>query len=289
MSNNKLSIIGTSQGGRIDKIRRLLESLLNFNQPYELIFVDQSLGEEISELFEEYNKKIHYKLIVSSRVSLSKARNIAIASCSGNIVCFCDDDAFYEQELLYYLMSQSITAPVVFTVPVKDYSSGEHYGNRSFPLCDASFNYLSAIKYCLSVSVFIYGSTNEWIKENVFFDENLGVGAPIGGSEETDLMLSLLGKKVCINYLSSFVVYHDNDYSESDDLEVLKKKYRNYARGYSYVVKKHMVSSRFILLFELMNITLRSLIGVMISKNRILYFNRLVGLFEGFKSVLNVR
>lgn len=289
MQKNKLSIIGTSQGGRIDKIRRLLESLVNFDQPYELVFVDQSLGQEISQLFAEYDQKIFYKLIVSSKVSLSKARNIAIDSCSGNIVCFCDDDAFYEQNLLHHVIAQGDISQVVITVPVKDYYSGENYGGRRFPSHDVGFGYLSAIKYCLSVSVFIYGVTNEWIKRNVVFDENLGVGAPIGGSEETDLILSLLGKRVGINYLSSFAVYHDNDYSESSDLEVLKKKYRSYAKGYSYVVKKHMVSSNFILLFEFINVALRSVLGILISKNRILYLNRLIGLFEGFKSVLNGR
>jgi len=287
MSKNKISIIGTSQGGRVDKIERLIKSILYLKINYELIFVDQSSDSEIEDLFCKYAALLHYKLIKYKKVSLSKARNLALSSSSGNIVCFCDDDAFYDHNILEFLCLEQYVAPRVITVPVKDFSSGKYYGNRSFPSENCYFGFLQAIKYCLSVSVFIVAESNEWIKLNLMFDEKLGVGAPLGGSEETDLIFSLMKKRVPVNYLKSYHVYHDNDYADISDVSVLKNKYRSYARGYAYVCKKYMISSNFVLFFELVSIFLKSVIGVVFSSTRALYYSRLLGLFEGLQSNKN--
>lgn len=285
---NKLSIIGTSQGGRILKIKRLLDSVSELSSFCEIIFVDQSQDDEIKELFNSFNGIVNYKIICTNKISLSKARNIAIKECSGNIICFCDDDAFYDKSIFYYLSSIFRGGDKVYTFPVIDYDSKEYYGNRKFPKDKKILGFNDVIKYCLSVSIFVCSDSNDWIKKNIYFDENLGVGTPIGGSEETDLMFTLLGKGIDITYLPSHCVYHDNDYNENANVESLKVKYRAYAKGYSYVAMKHMVASRFCLLLELINIVFRSLVGVVISKHRKLYLHRLLGLIDGFKSYRNV-
>lgn len=104
MKKNKISLIGTSQGGRKDKIIRLLSSLSCYNDNnLELIFVDQTNNDELHEVFTSYNSSVNYKLIKSDKCSLSKARNIALKYASGNVVGFCDDDAYYNSELILFL------------------------------------------------------------------------------------------------------------------------------------------------------------------------------------------
>src|SRR5690554_2956853 len=95
---NKISLIGTTRGGRLAEISRLLTSLdIGMMNEVEIIFVDQSCDASVRGLFEEFRERVTFKLISASPCSLSKARNIGLKQAAGNIIGFCDDDAFYDE------------------------------------------------------------------------------------------------------------------------------------------------------------------------------------------------
>ena len=103
MNANRITLIGTSQGGRPYEVDRLLKSLIGTTEFLEVIFVDQSDNDEILNITLQYQDKVSITLLKRGKMSLSKARNIAIAYSSGNIISFCDDDAFYDMATLKYL------------------------------------------------------------------------------------------------------------------------------------------------------------------------------------------
>lgn len=278
MQKNKISLIGTTQGGREFEIERLLQSLSGSSDFLELIFVDQTPDTQVEEIVAKYKNSVTVKLIKSAKVSLSKARNLALAQATGNIFGFCDDDAFYNFSFLENLSDKEIVRNMLISYPIYDKESNCYYGDRKYPSYKKNISYLDIIKFSSSVGTFIF------LKDSVTlsFNESLGVGAKYGGSEETELFFRAKALGFQCLFESTRGIYHDNDVINGSTLTVLSEKYRMYALGYALVIKKYMRISNFTLMLEVMNIILRSIGGVIISKkSRKLYLSRLNGFLVG--------
>ncbi|MCU7794247.1 glycosyltransferase [Aeromonas veronii] len=284
MHVNKVSLIGTSQGGREVEVERLLQSLIGTNSFLEVVFVDQSNDDKISEIVKKYEKEVSFVLLKSLPISLSKARNIALKHCSGNIIGFCDDDAFYDLATLKYLHQYDIKKRAeILSSKVIDKKSNSSYAGRSFPNKEVIYNRRDILKYCLSVSTFIIAADNSWIKENVHFDERLGVGAELGGSEESELILRLVSDDVTVKFIPFMIVYHDNDLTfDNSDIHDLAIKYYKYAVGYGAVIRRFYLQSRFLFTCELLIVSFRCIVGMFLDKKRKMYLYRLFGLWLGF-------
>lgn len=282
MPVNKISIIGTSQGGREVLIDRMLNSLSVSNLNIELVFVDQSPNDTIERIFDSYRQKVCFKLIKSGGLSLSKARNIAINQSSGNILTFCDDDAFYDECSLRKIAGYTEGGELIMASPVRDKTKNANYSGRNFPTYLKKLNHLDVLRFCLSVGTFIIAEDNNWIKSNVIFNEKLGVGAEIGGSEESELILRLHTKGLDVVFNPDLVVYHDDDEVTTASTAVLGDKYYSYGVGYGLILREFLFESKFLLLLELMNISLRCVVGSLISNRRMIHFYRLLGVWNGF-------
>lgn len=279
LKSKKFILIGTSQGGRNELVARLLESVANATyRNIEVIFVDQTGGSELDRLFDAYKARIKYLLLKSNKCSLSAARNLALSYANGDILGFCDDDAFYPRDFFEMMNSQiKLGAFEIVSVPVIDPSSGAPYGGRSFPLDSVSLHYGDVFRHSLSVGTFVSCS-------NYFpyrFNEKLGAGAQYGGSEETDFFLSLKLAGFDTRFFAGTHVLHDNDPPQTEPRE-LARKYYSYAIGYGAVLRKYIAHSKLHLSIELLSITSRSIAGCILSRNRPLYFGRLKGLIKGF-------
>lgn len=277
--SNLLSLIGTTQGGRNAELERLLDSLVGFKGKIELIFVDQSGDLEIKSLFEKYKESLDFVFLTSKKTSLSKARNIGLSYVKGNVVGFCDDDAFYNKDIISCLLSISISDNTFISFPVVDKSKNKFYANRKFPRSKGKMSFFDIARFSLSVGTFIL--LKDAVGKNPLrFNELLGAGAKYGGSEETELFFRLKSKGFRAIFDPCYVVYHDDDIV-IDDLSVLAEKYEKYAVGYSLVLKEYILPSKFTTLIEIINIIFRSAFGVLISERRRLYIGRLKGLFIG--------
>jgi glycosyltransferase involved in cell wall biosynthesis len=280
MVKNKISLIGTSQGGREAEIERLFKSLVGSKEFLEIIFVDQSNNSNIKNIVTKYKNKIDIKLIFSEKLSLSKARNLALKNCSGNVIGFCDDDAFYDFEFLENLSLLSYDSNKIVSFPILDKSSMKAYGNRNYPLKNKRMNHLNILRYSLSVGTFVFLHNSIEIS----FNEDFGVGAKFGGSEETELFFRLKSYGFKSEFHNDFGVYHDNDKVEKDENN-LDLKYYLYAQGYAVVIKRYMRASMGLLLIELISTILRSTIGIIVRfKQRDLYIGRLKGFLKGLLS-----
>lgn len=280
MQKNKISLVGTTQGGREFEVDRLFNSLVGTKDFLEVVFVDQSESSVIEEIVNKYRNTVSITLIKSEKLSLSKARNLALREVSGNIIGFCDDDAFYETSQLEKLC-EVIKYGEGICCKVIDKNTNDNYGNRSYPSKNVSLSYVGVMKNCLSVGVFLAMCNNQAVKSNIYFDERLGVGTELGGSEETELLFRLLKSGFNIKYENDFFVYHDND----DPLKVnnLPEKYYKYAIGYALIVRKYFFSSYGLLGLEFMRVVFRCLFGLLIPKKRSICMARLKGLMKGLK------
>lgn len=278
MQRNKISLVGTTQGGREFEIDRLLKSLIGASDFVEVVFVDQSQTNLIDDIVDKYKNLISIKLIKSDKVSLSKARNIALRNVSGNIIAFCDDDAYYSVEHLKFV-SNNIKPGTILCCKVVDGNSLENYGNRKYPKHNTSLNHLGVIKYSLSVGVFC--AFDKSIIENgyILFDERLGVGTNLGGSEETEYLYRLMRLGMEVRFVNNIFVFHDNDRILYDNN--LASKYHKYAIGYAVVIREYFFSSFGLLGFEFLRVFFRSLIGLLFTEKRTVCIARLRGLLKG--------
>lgn len=279
MAKNKISFIGTTQGGRLQLLERLFESLLPFKDDVQIIFVDQDKTNNSEKIFQKYVNIFDLRVIFSEPVSLSKARNQAIKFANGNIITFCDDDAFYDQHTLDYVLNNHNKNYVLISKLI-DKTTSSTYGGRSYPTKDKKMSYLDITRYALSVGSFIYLDNS--INKILEFDESFGVGTPYGGSEETLFYFILKSEGFDFYFNKSLICFHDNDIVSSNvDVIKLAKKYESYAVGYILVCKSFIIKSNFTLLLEILNIFIRTFLGIIISKNKTLYFYRFKGLLKG--------
>ncbi len=279
MRNGMVSLVGTTRGNRNDSISRLLDSIEN-TENTEIVFVDQTGELLVEKLFESYEGRVRYKLLKSAPCSLSDARNMALGHVEGDVVGFCDDDAFYEPDFFEKLLEVRSTRNCeVICCPVLDKNTMSAYGGRPFPHSEGIMSYLEILRCSLSVGTFVDVIALGGLR----FNPLLGVGARYGGSEETDFILGLKANGLKVQFEPSIHVYHDNDQA-SESIHILAKKYYSYAVGYALVLKKFMRASNFTLLLEFINIIVRSALGVLLSRNRRVHYFRLKGLIKGLTS-----
>ena len=268
----KLSIVSTSQGNRIRELEALLNSVSKINNQDDIIFIfyDQC-PEKCAVLFEKYNIK-NLVYISGKLSSLSSARNECLNYVSGGYVCFADDDAIYPPDC-YESFTNTIKLSFgsVFIGKVINEETGEGYGGRVYPdseLCELSFD--DMIYLGMSLSLYL-----PYISD-MKFDNNLGAGAKYGGSEETDLLLKY--KKIKkVFYSKNLTVQHPNE----DPGKVSFKKYYNYSIGYSLVLLRSIGNNKIGVIKTLFRVFIRTLGGVVFSRNRKLYLSRLLGLVVG--------
>ncbi|MBW0294689.1 hypothetical protein B4P00_00210 [Shewanella xiamenensis] len=281
MQINKISLVGTTQGGREFEIERLFKSLIGTSDFLEVIFVDQSQTRLLDKIVDDYRDLINIKLIRSDKVSLSKARNIALRNVTGNVIAFCDDDAYYSAEVLKFICN-NIKPGIVFSCKVIDGNSMESYGNRKYPKHNTLLNHLGIIKYSLSVGVFCHFDKSIIGQDYILFDERLGVGTDLGGSEETEYLFRLMRLGMEVRFVNDIFVFHDNDKVLCDkNLASLASKYHKYAIGYAVVIREYFISSFGLLGLEFLRVFFRSLIGLLFAEKRTVCIARLRGLLKG--------
>lgn len=279
MSSNKtVSFISTSQGGRRSDLEGLMRSVQNFEN-CEFIFVDQNpIYNSFVPLFFQ-DKRISFIYIKSDqKISLSRARNIAIKSATKELVVFCDDDAQYAEtfcsdvENIFNEKDES----VVYIAKVLEIETGNPYGNRKYPRYEKILSIHEVMNLGLSLSILIRRSLLEKLDG---FDENLGVGTGLGCGEESDLLLRCLSMNIIVIYTPLISVLHPAFDNESVN-NLLKT--RDYARGYGYVCKKNYPSFKlmFFLRLHYLNLLGRTIAGMIFSPNRKIYYCRLRGLIE---------
>lgn len=280
MNSKKITLIGTTQGNRSYEIRRMFTSLIESASYIQLVMIDQSSDNIVSSLLVDFPKLQSSVIVINhEKCSLSHARNIALQYATGDIIGFCDDDAYYSNETILGLVSlwSELKARTLVIIPVKS-SNNEYYANRIYPTVSRELSYGDISKYALSVGGFIFVSSRDELSK-IKFNELLGAGAEFGGSEETELFFRLKSIGYKVKFLPQLSVYHDDDDDDSSDKVLfLAEKYKKYAEGYAVVLKKYFKYDPVGIFYEICRVITRSFVGLLFSKKRKIYLFRLYGI-----------
>lgn len=226
-----ISIILTS----IDRKQELARFVKSINEQeafdlsiLQLIFVDQA---ENSEILKSLDNRIDYHYIKYHKCSLSEARNQALPYVKNEIICFGDDDAWYDHDTFQNVIKWLQKGyDGVFGVVMNE--KGQYC--NIFP---SDAQKLSYTNHCggMSASMFIK------FDNSIRFDENIGVGSPynLGSGEETDYLLTYMEKHPNFKFFFTPKIVVRHPVSSIIGKEKYLEKSYSYARGTGYCLRKH--------------------------------------------------
>ncbi|EIA28326.1 Putative transcriptional attenuator domain protein [Candidatus Arthromitus sp. SFB-5] len=211
--------------GRFDEIRIFLDSIdLQNYTDFELIIVDQNEENILGDIILPYKKKFYINHIRIKEKGLSLARNVGIKYAKGDIIAFPDDDCIYSLGILDFVNKFFIENKNVdfLTFRLRDKETGDDANLRWYNR-DVEITSKNIFRTVISPSIFIRVKNIN----DVFFDENLGVGRRYGSGEESDMVLELLYRGYKGMFLNNFIIYHPN---KKDSIN----KIYSYGLGYAF-------------------------------------------------------
>lgn len=230
--------------GRIKEVDALLASLYAFpierNFTAEIIIVDQNFSDALDEIVCKYSKKSfpinHYK--VSFR-GLSKAKNFGITHAKGKYICFLDDDAEFQEDVLSIALSELESGKIDVIsgrcVDREGKDSVQRFSNQEAILTLDSFEG----KFIESTMFF----KTELCKK-YFYDEQMGVGCFYGAEEGYDLIYRMLKDEVSIKFNPKIKFYHPQTVLDKSS-EVMIRRAFSYRCGYGHLCKKHKFRKKY--------------------------------------------
>lgn len=266
--------------GRKSEIAAFLESILK--QTYdislvEVIIIDQNDYISLDDLIETYSKKLNINHIKSKIKGLSYNRNVGLNIARGKYIAFPDDDCTYYPETL------SATDNLFQTEIDVDIFLGKIYDKKNNKNIIRNWRDKSYIVNMYNFYTSYSSITIFTRKNNILFDEKLGVGQYFGSYEDADYVLQALNKKLKIKYQPDIVVWHP-------DLSANIMSYQkifSYGLGFGALCKKYNnfpILFLFIqaLMFHLLKagIGLIKLDGYEVKKRWLSFSSRIRGYFE---------
>ena len=190
--------------GRSKEIDILLDSLMKQTvdiNTFEILIIDQNDKIDLSKIILKYKEHLHITHIKSKKKGLSYNRNIGLKIASGKHICFPDDDCFYYPDTLKVVLKhfEDNHADVIFGA-IRDRSNNENI-IRSWPRKDKAVTRYNFFNLYSSITIFTK-------RNNLQFNENLGVGCYFGSCEDSEYTYNLVkGNNKCM-YFSDVEVWH---------------------------------------------------------------------------------
>jgi GT2 family glycosyltransferase len=223
--------------GRVQELDRMLRSIARQTlKSVELIIVDQNADDRVQKLLENPRPANAYLHVRTAR-GLSRARNVGIGLASGRILCFPDDDCWYQEDFLRQMSTWFDQHPDYdfFCCTVRD-ESGREVASR-WPSHSLAIDRGSVLRACASASLFIRRAS---LDEIGGFDERMGLGAatPFQSGEDSDLALRCMHRGGRGWFAKQLFVYHP--YKGAD--EGASSRALGYGMGFGYLLRKHRYS-----------------------------------------------
>jgi len=218
--------------GRDEVLRCFLESLRKqTHRDFKFIIVDQNTDYRIKQICNDYSSDFKILYLRADKPGLSLARNIGIKYVSEDIVAFPDDDCEYPPDLLANVNTffEKNHKYNILTVAQSDTKTKKKVSWFLPKPCN--IRETNILRAGTSISIFIK------IKNNLLnFDEQFGVGAPLGSAEEKDYLFRLLQLGYKGYYDPGLEVHHQERNFNNISLNTI----HNYEIGLGAYLKKHM-------------------------------------------------
>lgn len=233
----KISLVVATLGRR-DELARLLDSLSHQTlPPHQVIIVDQNPTGWLDDILSTRAAGLPL-LHLRSAKGASLARNVGLASASGDIIGFPDDDCWLQPELLARVVAYFSTSPrlAVACLPLYD-ETGRPIMLR-WPVTRTPITRHNVWQTCLMAGFFARRSVMDTTHG---FDETIGVGSSIGlaSGEETDLALRLLAGGHQIEFSPIVGLHHP----ARPPVAALAGRAEAYGRGFGHVWTYHRLST----------------------------------------------
>lgn len=268
--------------GRFDEVKLFMDSLnCQDYKNFELIIVDQNEEDILKDLIHFYREKFHIKHVRIKEKGLSLARNVGLSYATGDIIAFPDDDCEYSDGILSFINDFfSKNNKIEFlTFKLRDKETGQDSNLRWYNQ-DVEITNKNIFRTVISPSIFVkVRNIND-----IFFDENLGVGRKFGSGEESDMALELLHRGYRGMYSTKFIIYHPNKRAPIN-------KIYDYGLGYGAIIKKQVKlrnGKNFIINYLIKDSIIKPLIGIVINFLKFDYYKmnsykkRMVSRIKGY-------
>jgi GT2 family glycosyltransferase len=191
--------------GRTDELARFFESLAAQNYPQvRVLLVDQNDDERVAEVVASSPVEV---VRLRSATGLSRARNVALAHLTADVVAFPDDDCVYPPGLLRQLGERFAGRPELdgVTGRAEGFDGSSSASWRTDP---AKLDRRNLWNRAISFTIFLRGSV---IASVGTFDEQLGLGSgtPWHSAEEIDYLIRAVDSGALVEYDPALVVQHD--------------------------------------------------------------------------------
>ena len=228
---------------RYEELDAFLHSLeMQEYKNFSVILVDQNVDDFfLLPVIERYQSCFELVRIKSEK-GLSRARNVGLDYCHGDIICFPDDDCEYPPDLLVRVneLFDKIESDVLIGRQVPLAKDGENktkllIDNLKFALRGKKGETIKSL-FSDAPSITLFFSSNA-IQLTGKFDQSLGAGAgtPWGSGEDTDYVLRAYLRGCSVMRSPDIWVYHPDILYSRD----LLPKARAYGRGRGRVLHKY--------------------------------------------------
>lgn len=223
--------------GRSDEVGRAIDSLLaQTSSTFELILADQNIDDRLVPYVDHArNRGMNINHIRLKTADQSLARNTGIEYAVGDYVAFPDDDCWY--------MSDSIeNALKGFEATGADCLIGRWYERDDEKMAFHTVRREAARSFrSVGPSMITQFYKKQIIKKAGGFDSRFGLGRWYGGSEDTDLFLSVIAAGARTVYYPALIIRHRYPHlaaTGGQDLAMVRCR----ARGIGAIYAKHRLS-----------------------------------------------
>lgn len=215
---------------RSKELKTLLDSIISNEIPnIEVIIVDQNSDGLIDSIIEDYKNKLDIVHLKIKEPNQSKARNTGAESAKYSILCFPDDDCWFEKDSLQktekYFESNSQTDLLII-----NWKQNPRVVSNSYQLKKKDMFSFRSVGY---VTYVLFFKTDVFLSLGGFIID-IGIGKYIGGGEDSELAFRAITNDLNIYYNGEIFVNHNYISIYSRDLKVLRARQR--AMGLMYVM-----------------------------------------------------
>ncbi len=238
MQNNNLIMVTTHQDNL--NIFKLIDSIdSNIVNIKVLLLV---VSQECKIVYKSKSPLLTIVFIDELKMGLSKARNIALNYLSQNTisseyVMFPDDDSSFDQDF-FVNFSIILNTNKCYITPIYNEGTKDLYFGKK----------TKDNKLILPEDHQLIGSPNQiilydYFRENIHFNEELGLGAMYGSCEDFDLFLNIYLKGNSFFFINSIYNYHPKKTAAYNKMKIfdIVKRFNNYSTGFAYVLFKYKI------------------------------------------------
>lgn len=232
--------------GRLEEVDRFLRSVAaqDFDlSSVEVLIADQNRKGEVDlgPVVDRYRGILDIRRIVSPVRGLSHNRNAALRLAVGRLVAFPDDDCVYYSDTLRQAAEAFAACPGAGIVlgRIVDRGSGKkiirNWSDRPFAVTLRNFflNYSAVTIFCR--------------RNDIQFDETLGIGAYFGSYEDADYIVQALKRNGQVRYRPEVEVWHPEPQGRFPDDKVY-----SYGLGFGGLCRKHLSPGFFLLWLQVL-------------------------------------